>query len=472
MKKQLSLMMMGLMMLVAACSKDDGPNDGNGNNDSGYEEVSGDITSSMTWTADKIYLLKGTVYVTNNATLTIEPGTIIKGEKSSKGTLIISRGSKIMAEGTTEKPIVFTSQQAAGARREGDWGGLILLGKAPANQGDNLLIEGVEDAGDKSKYGGNDPNDNSGVLKYVRVEFAGIALAPDNEINGVTFGGVGSGTTVDYVQVYRSGDDSFEWFGGTVNAKHLLATYTWDDDFDTDFGYSGKIQFALAQRVNQVADVSRSNGFESDNNATGTNQTPQTSAVFSNVTILGPIGTGISGLNASFQHAVQIRRNSSISAFNSIFTGFPEGVYIDASTVETSDATTKNFLEGRLVFKNNLIYDCNSIGNEVKGTNKAAIEGKLRADNVFDSEGKATDLFADPYKFSSYFTKALSGTPNYVVKAGSAAASGAQFTDDKLNDPFFETVDYKGAFGTENWAEGWAHFSPETLPYEVPGAVK
>src|SRR5690606_19316100 len=138
-------------------------------------------------------------------------------------------------------------------------------------------------------YGGTDAADNSGTLKYVRIEFGGIPFSPDNEINGLTLGGVGSGTTLDYIQVYCSGDDAFEWFGGTVNAKHLLAIGTWDDDFDTDYGYSGNVQFAVAQRANAAADVSQSNAFESDNNGSGTNQTPKTSAVFSNVSVIGPI---------------------------------------------------------------------------------------------------------------------------------------------------------------------------------------
>ena len=185
--------------------------------------------------------------------------------------MIITRGAKIEAVGTVDKPIVFTSNMAAGARDRGDWGGLILLGKAKNNKGNSVPIEGISDATDKGKHGGTDDADNSGTLKYVRVEYAGIPLSPDNEINGVTFGSVGSGTTVDYVQVYRSGDDAFEWFGGSVNAKHLLAVGTWDDDFDTDNGYSGKIQFAIAQRIHSIADVSGSNGFESDNDSNGSN---------------------------------------------------------------------------------------------------------------------------------------------------------------------------------------------------------
>ncbi len=474
MKKQLLFAAFALLLIVTSCSKkvvDDPIDQGNG-----MVEVKGDISTNVKWTADKIYFLKGTVYVTSGATLTIEPGTIIKGDKVTKGALVISRGGKIMAEGTVDKPIVFTSAQPAGARREGDWGGLILLGKAPVNQGTDVSIEGIADDGSgKGKYGGSDAHDNSGVLKYVRVEFAGIPLSPDNEINGVTFGGVGDGTTVDYVQVYRSGDDSFEWFGGTVNAKHLLAIDGWDDDFDTDFGYSGKIQFAVGQRLIVTADQSGSNGFESDNDGSGSNLTPKTSAIFSNITIIGPIAaSGDKGKqNANFQHAAQIRRNSSISTFNSVFAGFPEGIYIDDSKVATAGATSTNYTSGALKFMNNIVASCNSKGNEVKGENKTLFEATLRADNVFNDALYAADLFNAPNLFSKDLSTKV-GRPDFTVKTGSIAATGALFTDAKFTgDTFFDkTVAYKGAFGTTDWTTGWAHFDPQSLAYTTPGAVK
>ena len=472
MKKQMLYAAFALLMIVTSCSKKSDDNSTPAGD--GMTEVKGDISTNTKWTADKIYFLKGTVYVTDGATLEIEPGTIIKGDKASKGALVISRGGKIMAEGTAEKPIVFTSALPAGARAQGDWGGLILLGKAPVNQGVDISIEGIDDDGSgKGKYGGTVENDNSGVLKYVRVEFAGVALSPDNEINGVTFGGVGNGTTVDYVQVYRSGDDSFEWFGGSVNAKHLLAIDTWDDDFDTDFGFHGKIQFALAQRLIGTADYSVSNGFESDNDAAGSNKTSKTSPVFSNITILGPITAAADAgkQNPSFQHAAQIRRNSSLSAFNSVFTGFPEGVYIDDSKVETAKATSSNYTSGSLKFMNNIIYACNSKSNEVKGENKAAFETDLRANNTFDNAKYASDLFKAPGLFSKDLSKNI-GRPDFTLKTGSVAATGAAFTDTKVADAFFEKVDYKGAFGETDWTAGWAHFDPQSLPYTTPGAVK
>ncbi|HJP63132.1 MAG TPA: hypothetical protein VJ844_06795, partial [Mucilaginibacter sp.] len=361
MKKQLLLLMFGAMFL-AACSKKETPAVNPPVTPvSDVVEVSGDIKTNTTWKADKIYLLKGFVYVTDGATLTIEPGTIIKGDKPSKATLVITRGSKIDATGTVDKPIVFTSALSAGGRSSGDWGGIILLGKAPVNPTTTPNIEGgLDPKGDPGKYiqyGGTDANDNSGTLKYVRIEYAGIPFSPDNEINGLTMGGVGAGTTLDFIEVYKSGDDSFEWFGGTVTAKHLISIGAQDDDFDTDFGFSGKVQFGLAQRAQVIADFSGSNGFESDNDATGSNNGPQTGVIFSNMTIVGPLlsPTTTSGINANFQHAAQIRRNSSLSLFNSVLTNYTEGVYIDDGLPAGSAVNSSaNYLAGRSVVANNL----------------------------------------------------------------------------------------------------------------------
>ncbi|WP_132529129.1 hypothetical protein [Pedobacter psychrotolerans] len=471
MKKQLLFCTIGILGLFASCSKSPVDDDINPPADANTVEVSGDLTTSVTWSASKIYVLKGNVYVTNNATLTIEPGTIIKGDKSTKGALVITRGSKINATGTADKPIVFTSSIAAGARKEGDWGGIIILGKAENNAGTSVSIEGISDNTEKGKYGGTDNADNSGVLKYVRIEYAGIALSPDNEINGLTFGSVGSGTVVDYVEVYRSGDDAFEWFGGTVNCSHLLAIDSWDDDFDTDNGYSGKIQYALAQRLANTADVSGSNGFESDNNSAGSTATPQTSAVFSNVTILGPVGSGSSSINANYQHAAQIRRNSAISIFNSVFVGYTEGIYYDDGTGTPASA---NLTAGKSVFANNLIYNSNSKSNQIKASNTTAlgvITPILTAANVFDATGLAKALITDPYRYAADLVSGdRIGVPNFTVVANSPAASGAAFTNAKLASGF-TSVAFKGAFGSENWAAGWANFNPQALAYTTPGTV-
>ena len=210
-----------------------------------FQTVSGHITTNTTWTNDKVYRMDGFIYIDSNATLTIQPGTIVRGIKLTKGSLIVTRGGKLIADGTVDKPIIFTSDEPAGTRTYGDWGGIIVLGNAPINPvGGQATIEGgVNNAAGDGQYGGPNAADNSGIIRYVRIEYSGIPFSANNEINGLTMGGVGSGTIIDYVMVSYNGDDSFEWFGGTVNCKHLIAYKGVDDDFDTDFGFAGKVQF-------------------------------------------------------------------------------------------------------------------------------------------------------------------------------------------------------------------------------------
>ncbi|HBZ35309.1 MAG TPA: hypothetical protein DEO33_02630, partial [Rikenellaceae bacterium] len=276
--------MIALWSLMPSCSKDDNPGSEEEVADSvlfnGNQIGSGDqefeIKSSYTLKKGT-YILKGWVYVIDGVTLTIEPGTVIKGDKDTKAALIIERGGKLIAEGTKNEPIVFTSNQSAGSRKPGDWGGVIICGKATNNKRE-MIIEG----GPRSSHGGDNDDDNSGVMSYVRIEFAGYPFKTDQEINGLTLGSVGRGTRMDHIQVSYSNDDSYEWFGGTVDAKYLIAYHGWDDDFDSDNGYRGRIQFGLVVRNPRIADKSSSNGLESDNNAEGTTELPLTTPVFSN----------------------------------------------------------------------------------------------------------------------------------------------------------------------------------------------
>ncbi|MFM6997910.1 MAG: hypothetical protein ACKOX0_01595, partial [Bacteroidota bacterium] len=230
--------------------------------------VAANITSNTTWTANNVYLISGPIYVTNNAVLTIQPGTVIRGNVATAGSaLIITKGAQLIAAGTATQPIVFTSSAAPGSRQIGDWGGIVLLGKAANNLPANAAagtpagignIEGLP-VSTNSEYGGGatpDDNDNSGVLKYVRLEFGGYAYQIDKEINGFTFGSVGAATEIDYLQASFVNDDAFEWFGGTVNAKHLVAYRCLDDDMDCDFGFRGKVQFGLIVRDPNIADQS------------------------------------------------------------------------------------------------------------------------------------------------------------------------------------------------------------------------
>lgn len=412
--------------------------------------ISSDITSNTTWTNNNIYTLTGGfIYVTNNATLTIEPGTIIRGNAS---TLVITRGAKIMAEGTVTQPIVFTSYQSAGNRNAGDWGGIIICGKAPINDpaGERLGEGGIDPV--KGLYGGTDVNDNSGVLKYVRIEYAGVAYLPNNETNGLTFGAVGLGTVVDYVQVSHGGDDAFEWFGGTVNCKHLIANKTLDDMFDTDYGFGGRIQFAVGLSDSLVADISGSNGFESDNDATGTTNGPLTKPIFSNISVFGPMATQNStGYNSNFKRAAHLRRSTSTCTYNSIFAGFPVGLKIDGTT------TGNNCTSGTLQFKNNIIAGCPTPLDSTTLTFGMAAWFNAGGNSVLSTPQGLQAIAPTNYT-----------NPNFLLGAGSPALTGANFTAANLNNAFFETTTYRGAFdGSNDWTACWSNFDPQNENYDV-----
>jgi hypothetical protein len=316
--------------------------------------VSGNISTNTTWTSNNVYLLQGVVYIDSLITLTIEPGTIIRGDfNTANSSLLVRRGAKLNAEGTQCSPIVFTSNRDAGQRAPGDWGGVIVLGKARHNLGTNNLIEGLSAANSANYHGGTDDNDNSGVLKYVRIEFGGFVFSANNEINGLTMGSVGKGTTIDYVQCSFINDDAFEWFGGSVNCKHLVAYRCIDDNFDTDNGYSGQLQYILGIKDPALADVSTSEGFESDNDNPGTSEGryPKTSATFYNVTEIGAYRctTPAPTVNANHNRGARLRRNTDLKIYNSIFMNSRNGLFIDG-TLALANAN-----QDSLVFRNNLI---------------------------------------------------------------------------------------------------------------------
>jgi hypothetical protein len=291
--------------------------------------VTGVITTNTTWTKNNVYLLQGTVFVDSLVTLTIEAGTVVRGDANTIiSALVIQRGAKIIANGTPCNPIVFTSSKAIGSRVKGDWGGLIICGKANNNLGLDVPIEGIGATNPRARHGGNIPTDNSGSLSYARIEFAGYAIAANNEMNSLTMGSVGNGTTIDHIQCSFGFDDAFEWFGGSVNCSHLVAYRTLDDDFDTDNGFSGLVQFALGVKDPAVADVpavSTSEGFESDNNGTAPfTLTPKTSAKFYNVTQIGAFrcGSNTGGITQptadGFRRGTRLRRNTELKIYNSI----------------------------------------------------------------------------------------------------------------------------------------------------------
>ena len=446
-------------VLFTACKKECDKNDPNSECYvppvvvKGYADIVGEIKKNRTLSADTVYLLKGFVYVENGATLTIPAGTLIKGDKDSKATLIIERGGKIMAQGTKDKPIVFTSNQPKGQRNYGDCGGIIICGNARVNvPGGEARIEG----GPRSFFGGTNDNDNSGVMTYCRIEFCGVEYQVDNEINGLTMGGVGRGTKIEYIQVSYCGDDSYEWFGGNVDGKYLVAFRGWDDEFDTDNGYSGRLQFLVAIRDKNVADKSLSNGFESDNDSQGSNNSPYTSPVFSNVSIFGPIDLAHqpTGGNGDFHAAMHLRRNTKLKVHNSVFAGFPFGLFIENGGRGDAQGNAQN---GELIVKNCIMA---GMGQNFKEDAHASALSPTFNQDYYNRAGGNNRLFTtvNDLRISSLTLN----SPNFLPQSGSPLLSGANF--DGL-DGFFERVNFIGAFGTTDWTAGWCNWDPQNTDY-------
>ncbi len=442
-------------------------------------EVTGNITADTKWTAGNVYYLRGFVQVVAPATLTIEAGTIIKGGgkevdpagKQQGATLIVLPGAKIVAVGTASAPIVFTSNKAAGSRNYGDWGGIVIMGKAPVNQPGATGFEGGL-PGTVGTF--SDVNDNSGTLQYVRIEFGGIALLANSEINGLSLYGVGAGTTLDHIQVSYSGDDSYEWFGGTVNAKNLVAFRGWDDDWDTDWGWSGKVQYGLSLRDPDVADQSGSNGFESDNfnpglPATGANAgLPLTGGIFANMSNFAFSGTPVNANSSKgsgpYQSGMHLRRNTAISIFNSLIVGYPEGLRLDAptGTTGTLDNATSGALQlhGVVLANDEIPSSTTAVRGAGSITNAQALAFFTTAaykNQVIPSTGVAA-LLLNTASFNLT-------TPSFLPQTGSPLLTGAIW-DGKGADGFFTKETFIGAFGTTDWTKGWTNWDPQNANYD------
>jgi len=421
-------------------------------------DVRGVISANKTFTKNYKWRLRGYVYVDNGVTLTIEAGTTIISNKDSAGVLTITRGGKIQAEGTSASPIIFTSAETAPA--PGDLGGVILAGSAPGN-GNHAKIEGGVD----SKYelfGGTSAADNLGVFKYVRIEYAGKAVNPGDEVNGLSLYGVGSGTTIEYVEVLRGLDDAFEFFGGTVNCKHLIAYNSADDDYDMDDGYSGKIQYAISIRDPKFTDPKGttgdvSNNFEVDNvnpaNGFLLSRAPITFPVLSNFTAIGP--NNAAGTSTDYGWGMRWRRGTKFILANSVVIGSQKGGFRlqEDSTIAYHERGTSALYNsyihtalGAVVDVQagltipGLTYDVTSITNHLTGAYKTTI--------VTDP---TTLKMGDPFN---------NAAPNLKPQAGSPLLTGALFDFGALSDAFFDKVAYKGAFdGTTDWTTGWAVFN-------------
>ena len=345
--------------------------------------VTGSITEDTVWTANNAYLLDSApVYVGGNpitgnpaptpTNLIIEPGTVILGSTQSQGTLVIIRDSKIFAAGTPSLPIVFSSVQPLGSRAAGDWGGLVLNGNAPVNEVGGVIEEGE---GASGPFGGTDPDDSSGVLQYVRVEFAGIRFSDTNELNGIAFQGVGRGTAVNHIQVSFNSDDGVEFFGGTVNVSYALMYGARDDSFDWTLGWTGRIDNGVAIQRGDDGD----NGFEGDNWEFGFDNQPRSMPQLRNFTMVGR-------LNQPGQEngsGARMRAGTGGLVTGAIWYNFGRS----GVRIQTTESITQ-ITEGNLNIANSIIF-----GNGERGAYEGDDETIIG--NMINS-GANNNLFDDP----------------------------------------------------------------------------
>ena len=419
-------------LLLAACTGDDNTD----TDDTGVQDgpdcadgvciLSGTHTEDLHLTADTEWLLRGGVFIGDDATattITIDPGTVVYGESSTDGMLVIRRHSRIVAEGTADAPIVFTSSKEVGSRARSDWGGLIINGRAPVNSCDDeeTVCEAFGEGG-TGFYGGDVPTDDSGVLSYVPVEFAGTLISPDNELNGIAFQGVGSGTVIDHIQVHMNADDGVEFFGGTAQAKHILVTGAGDDGFDFTDGWQGKAQFVVVQQYADAADQ----GIEADNNAENNDAAPRTMPTLSHFTLIGSPDSSASDIG------LLLREGMAGDLSNMVVTGFNE-VCLDVD----HDATFSQLDSGLTL--THTILDC-AANFDVEDDDPSDISVWF-ADQTGN---ETTDAgLADPFNEAS---------PGFAPNAGSAATSGGA----SPADDFFDDVSFRGGVDPDNdWTKGW-----------------
>lgn len=406
------------------------------------------ITENTKWSSAKKILISGRIYIDSNVTLTIDAGTLIQGLVSTNAAIIVKRGAQIFIQGTAAQPVVFTSSALPDWRNPGDIGGFLLCGSAPVNyNGNNLQI--LTDS--NICCGGNSSGDNSGIIQYLRIEFAGNFASDVDEMGGLTLAGTGNGTVVDHVQVSYSNDDSFGWKGGTVNCRNLVSYKCRDDDFDTDLGYTGVVQFGVAVRDKGLYELTEnSSGIESDNDYNGSLNTPNTQPVFSNISLFGPkISDTASGIPSAFQAGVYLRRGTMLRLYNSVIAGWPYGLRIQPGTANNAqnNATGSTLRVRHCVLAGNTIPFYSSFDS--------AFYDNPAYGNIGDST--LASLHTDTSIYSSAHPVFLPGSSCFIL-------TGADFTE-LLSYPEISVTGYKGAFGTTAWTAGWAVFDPESMNY-------
>lgn len=436
--------------------------------------------TTFTLTNDKLWILNGKSYVDSGAVLEVNEGTYVEAIKfqdnDSASAIVVTRYGKIFAQGTPENPIVFTARSDNPV--PGEWGGLVLLGRAPLNRADTS-IEGIDlptvPVGINVQYGGGgagmgDCNDNSGVVSYVRIEYAGAEISEANELNGLTCGGVGLGTQLDHIEVFYGNDDAFEFFGGCIEAKYLVAFSPDDDAFDFDFGCQAKIQFAISILDPEDDPFSTNpNGIESDNNATGAVDMPRTKARISNMTVIGfglcPGGDSLFAetvLANGIDRGGHFRRASDLAVQNSLFMGFPIGIQFESSTSIASSANFKYNTVHAYRANSGLLGLSGADLTNALANNRIIVRGDSA--NVRPAIGLVNDC-GDPCVFPVDLRPAA-----FSYLLASNGADGVNYSGD-FSDDFFDVKAYRGALNTagngedSDWfLDPWIKWCPGEAP--------
>jgi hypothetical protein len=391
--------------------------------------LSGTYTESMRLTADKPWLLRSGVLIgddSTDVTLKIEAGTQVYGESASNGLLVVTRGAKIDAQGTASSPIVFTSDQEPGSRARGDWGGIVLNGRGWLNACGTYPTTPCEAQGEGNTgtYGGDDDHDNSGILKYVVIEFGGTEISKDNEVNGLALQGVGDATVLDYIQIHNTLDDCIEFWGGAVNAKHIICTSPGDDGIDWDLGWRGKMQYAVVQQGLGTGN----NGIEADNGPDDYSAEPITKPTISNVTLIGDASVKGSNFGALLRHGT-----------HGVLTNIAAQSFPGACLSIRDDEVFAAFGPGGDSSIDHTVLACDTAFEKDSGAIEKIFEAGTGNSIVADLGIK------DPTNFAS---------PDFTLEGGSPLASGGQAP----SDSFFDDATYIGGFNTtDDWTAGWTH---------------
>lgn len=430
----------------------------------GYEDTDGSAVDEVTWSSDYTYVLDGFVFVNDGQTLNIEPGTVIKGlpgQGENASALIVARGGTIQADGEVDNPIIFTAESddpddpndlPEDAR--GLWGGVIILGSAGLNSTPGeTAIEGIPTSEKRGLYGGDDDEDDSGTFRYVSIRYGGSDIGAGNEINSLTMGGVGRGTTIEYVESYNNADDGFEWFGGTVNTRYLVSAFNADDAFDIDEGYRGMGQFFFA--LQGAGEAGR--GCECDGGTDPETGQPYATPVIYNATFIGSGQDATPGGDGN-ELVLYQRDNNAASWANSVFAAYP------GMGIEIEDLPEGEGGDARARFEAGQIEISGNIWHEIGGSD--TFEELVQVTTVGDDEEEVDpafrDVLADHLRGSGNriadpqlrgISRTADGGLDPRPASGSPARSGAQAPD----DTFYEAAEYVGAFGDELWIRGWTY---------------